>query len=395
MKFTRFVLALLLVSTPAAAQSKRPLKADDIYNLREVRDPQRSPDGKWVAYTVATAIKDTDKNNNDVWMVSWDGSQQIQITSTTEGESSAKWSPDGKYLSFVSSRMGAKGGQIWLLNRAGGEATKLTDIKGGVSDYAWSPDSKRLVLVVQDPDPSEKDADETKDKDKTPKPIVIDRYHFKADVEGFLRGERSHLQLFDITAKKAELLTSGPFNEEAPAWSPDGSHIAFVRRHGEGDVDKMPNNDIFVVEAKAGAQPKQLTTATADESGRPTWSPDSKSIAYLVGDEVKYSAYDQSKIAVIPAAGGMVRILAETLDRPVNAVAWSADGRTLSFIVTDDRAQYLARIPASGGAVEKLTDGRRVVMNPSPGPDGNFAALVTTATEMAEVHAVEAGKLRK
>jgi dipeptidyl aminopeptidase/acylaminoacyl peptidase len=395
----RFVLAVVLVSTPAFAQAKRQLKAEDIYNVRDVRDPQRSPDGKWVAYTVATAIKDTDKNNNDVWMVSWDGAQQIQITSTPEGESSAKWSPDGKYLSFVSSRMGAKGGQLWLLNRAGGEATKLTDVKGGIADYAWSPDSKRLVLVVQDPDPSDKDKDkdveDTREPKKTPPPIVIDRYQFKADVDGFLRGERSHLQLFDIAARKAEPLTSGAFNEESPSWSPDGSQIAFVRRHGEGDVDKMPNEDIFIIDARAGAQPKRLTTATADESGRPAWSPDGKSLAYLLGDEVKYSAYDQSKIAVIPASGGPARILGESLDRPVSAVSWAADGRTLSFVVVDDRAQYLARIPVAGGAVEKLTDGRRVISNPAGGADGSFAVLASTATEMPEVHALEGGKLRK
>src|SRR5215203_1871924 len=286
MKFTRFVLALLLVSTPAAAQSKRPLKADDIYNLREVRDPQRSPDGKWVAYTVATAIKDTDKNNNDVWMVSWDGSQQIQITSTPEGESSARWSPDGKYLSFVSSRMGAKGGQIWLLNRAGGEAAKLTDVKGGVSEYAWSPDSKRLVLVVDDPDPNEPEKEvEKKDAEpKTPRPIVIDRFQFKADVKGYLRGERSHLQVFDLAAKKAEPLTAGAFDEESPAWSPDSNQIAFIRRHGEGDVDKAPNHDLFVIEARAGAKEKRLTTTPADEGGRLSWSPDGRSIAYVLGD---------------------------------------------------------------------------------------------------------------
>ncbi|MEO5898279.1 MAG: S9 family peptidase [Vicinamibacterales bacterium] len=397
MKILRFVLAAILVSTSANAQAKRPLKADDVYNVRDVRDPQRSPDGTWVAYTVATAIKDTDKNNSDVWMVSWDGSQQIQITSTAEGESSAKWSPDGKYLSFVSSRMGAKSGQLWLLNRAGGEATKLTDLKGGISDYAWSPDSKRLVLVVRDPDSSEKDVDDKvkEDEKKTPKPIVIDRYQFKADVDGFLRGERSHLQLFDIAAKKAEPLTSGRFNEEGPSWSPDGSQIAFVRRHGEGDVDKMPNQDIFVIDARAGAQPRRLTTATADESGRPSWSPDGRSIAYLLGDEVKYSAYDQSKIAVMAAGGGPARILGESLDRPVSAVSWSADGRMLSFLVVDDRAQYLARIPAAGGAVEKLTEGRRVVSNPTVGSDGNFAVLASTATEMPEVHAWEGGKLRK
>lgn len=395
MKLARLVLAILLVSISAAAQTKRPLKAEDIYHVRDVRDPHRSPDGKWVAYTVSTAVKDTDKNNTDVWMVSWDGSQQVQVTSTPEGESSPRWSPDGKYLSFVSSRMGAKGGQVWLLNRAGGEALKVTDIKGGVSDYAWAPDSKRLVLVVQDPDPSEKDDDDKKDDKKTPRPIVIDRYHFKADGRGFLRGERSHLHLFDIESRKAEPLTPGVFDEDSPEWSPDGTQIAFVRRHGDGDVDRMPNRDLFVIDAKTGAQPRRLTMATAEESGRPAWSPDGKSIAYLLGDEVKFSAYDQSKLAVVPVTGGQSRILADTLDRPVSSVSWAPDGASLVFAVVDDRAQYLARVPAAGGRVQKLIDGRRTISNPSRGRDGHFAVLASTATELPEVHALEGGRLRK
>jgi dipeptidyl aminopeptidase/acylaminoacyl peptidase len=395
MKLARLVLALLLVSAGAVAQTKRPLKADDIYNLREVRDPQRSPDGKWVAYTVTTAVKETDKNNTDVWMVSWDGSQQIQITSTPDGESSPRWSPDGKYLSFVSSRMGAKTGQIWLLNRGGGEAMKLTDVKGGVSDYAWSPDSKRLALVVEDPDPSAKDADETKDEKKTPKPIVIDRYQFKADIRGFLRGERTHLQLFDIAAKKAEPLTTGSFNEEDPAWSPDGTRIAFLRRHGTGDVDRMPERDLFVIDARPGSAPRQLTKTTVEEHGPVGWSPDGRHIAYLLGDEVKNSAYDQAQIAVVPAAGGAAKILTGTLDRPASSVGWSPDGGSVFFIVIDDRAQHLARVPAAGGRVERLIEGRRVVSNPSAGTDGHFAVLASTATEVPEVHALEGGKLRK
>ena len=123
-------------------------------------------------------------------------------------------------------------------------------------------------------DPSEADKDKEKKnaEPKTPKPIVIDRYYFKADVTGYLRGERSHLQLFDIAGKKAELLTAGVFDEKSPAWSPDGSQVAFVRRHGDGDVDKAPNHDLFVIEARAGAKEKRLTTTAADEGGRLAWS---------------------------------------------------------------------------------------------------------------------------
>ncbi len=88
-------------------------------------------------------------------MVSWDGTQHIQLTSTLENESRPRWSPDGRFLSFVSARQGTKNPQVWLLNRLGGEAVRLTDVKGAVSDYAWSPDSARLVLVVEDPDPAD------------------------------------------------------------------------------------------------------------------------------------------------------------------------------------------------------------------------------------------------
>ena len=372
------VAVLAILPFTSFAQGKRPLNADDLFSLKEVRDPQRSPDGKWVAYTVARAIRETDKNDTDVWMVSWDGQQQIQITSTPEGESSPRWSPDGIYLAFLSSRQGAKKAQVWLLNRAGGEAAKLTDLKGGVSEYAWSPDSKRLVLVVEDPDPSEADTDKEKDtKDsepKTPKPIVVNRYQFKADVRGYLRGERPHLQLFDIAAKKAEPLTSGVFDEESPAWSPDGSQVAFIRRHGDGDVDKAPNHDLFVIEARAGAKEKRLTTTAADESGRLSWSPDGRSIACVLGDEPKYSAYDQNRLVTIAAAGGEPRILTDALDRPVRAPFWGADGSIL-VSVSDDRSEYIAKVPPTGGKVQKLVSGARVVKSFSARTEGGLAVI--------------------
>jgi dipeptidyl aminopeptidase/acylaminoacyl peptidase len=392
---------VLALSLPSAAMAqKRPLNTDDIFNLREVRDPQRSPDGKWVAYTVARAIKDTDKNDSDVWMVSWDGSQDIQLTSTPESESHARWSPDNKYLAFISARQEAKGGQVWLMNRAGGEATKVTDVKGGVSDFAWSPDSKHLVLVVNVPDPRDPQDDDKDKKDsekkKNPLPIVIDRYHFKEDVSGYLRNEHTHLYLFDVAAKKAEELTPGNFDDQYPVWSPDGSQVAFVSKRGTGDLDRSENTDVYVIDAKVGAQPRQLTTSpVSDGNGRVAWSPDGKQIAYLTGDELKYYAYTQQRLAVIPAAGGQPRLLAESLDRGVETPFWSADGTALTFLLEDDRSQYPARLTVSNGRVERLIGGQRVITNLSPNADGAFAVLASTDTEPPEVAAFENGKLRR
>lgn len=392
------LVAFALLPVLAFAQ-KRPLSVDDIYNLREVRDPQRSPDGKWVAYVVSRAIKDTDKNDSDVWMASWDGAQDLQLTSSPESESTPRWSPDNKYLAFVSSRQGAKKGQVWLMNRAGGEASKLTDVKGGVSDFAWSPDSKRLVLVVSEPDPRDPQEDDDKkdpEKKKTPPPVVIDRYHFKEDVSGYLRGEHTHLYLFDIAAKKADVLTPGNFDDESPVWSPDGTQIAFVSKRGTGDLDRGDNTDVYVVDAKAGAQPRQITTSPApDGNGLVSWSPDGKQIAYLTGDELKYSAYTQNKLAVIPAAGGQPRILAESLDRPVRTPVFSADGASLTVLVVDDRSQYPARVTLSTGKVDRLIQGPRVISNLSPGSDGAFAVLASTDTDVPEVNAFENGRLRR
>src|SRR5437667_12509545 len=143
----------------------RNITIDDYFQIRDVSQPEISLDGQWVVYAVRTCMLKEDKNEQRLWMVSTHGGDPISLTAEGVSSSHPRWSPDGKYLAFLSSRNNGKT-QVWLLNRMGGEAQQLTEAIQDVDDFAWSPDSKRLVLVLQDPSPEDLEDAKTKDKDK-------------------------------------------------------------------------------------------------------------------------------------------------------------------------------------------------------------------------------------
>ncbi len=387
-----------------AQQAKRPLTLDDIAKIREVRDPQCSPDGKWVAYSVGTIDAKEDKHDTDIWMAAYDGSADIRVTSSPDSEGTPRWSPDGRYLSFTSSRPGkARGNQVWVIDRRGGEAQQLTDVKGRLQSYEWSPDSKRLALVVGDPDPDAPPEGEATAPagrgGRAPKPIVIDRYKFKSDGAGYLlSGRHSTIYLYDVASKKLDRLTSGKdYDESAPSWSPDGANIAFISNHSK-EPDRDPEGQLYVAAAKPDSVEKALSPLDMSAGrGRPEWSPDGKSIALLVGDEKKYSAYGMERLAVVPADGSLKPTLVKAsadLDRGVSAPHFTADGRAIEVLVADDRSAYPARISLAGGAAQKLMQ-PPVVLNAVHSVQACSVALAGSDTRPNEIFAVENGALRQ
>ena len=387
----------LLEPATAATTSGRLMTVEDMIAVRKVSDPRLSPDGQWVAYVVRTADPVKDKHNSHVWMSSWDGRQSLQLTYSDKSENSPRWSPDGKSLAFLTSRgEDDPPQQVWLLDRQGGEAKPLTGFNGDVVEISWSPDGKKLALIVADEDPRKRTG---ADKDKTPPPIVVDRYYFKEDGTGYMSSQRRHLYVFDVATRKAELVTPGQFNESRPGWSPDGTRIAFFSKRGE-DPDRNNEVGLYTVEPRTGATAKLITKLQGDTTdsswlSAPVWRPDGREIAFITAGDPKLIYYSVQYLATVSAAGGEARLLTKSLDRNVSDPQWSADGRTIYFLVEDDLNQVLARLTVANGKVERILDGPRESLDYDLGAKGRIALLDSNVNSPGAVFAVEGKQLRQ
>ena len=394
----RAVRAAVVCLCPAVGAAQRPVGPADLARVKDVTDPQISPDGAWVAYSVSTSDTVKDEDNSDIWMASWDGKEQVQLTRGPSGEHTPRWSPDGRTLAFLSDRDDEhEVDQLWLLDRAGGEPERLTDLHGGVSDLAWSPDGRRLALIVSDPDPTEETKGDT--STRAPAPIVIDRFQFKEDETGWVGNQRDHLYLYDVATRTATPLVTGDYDEAAPSWSPDGRSIAFVSRR-RPEFDRTDNYDLYVVDATPGSEPRQLTTFEGPDhnpewGGRaPAWSPDGTQIAYVQGGPLKLMYYAGQKVAVVPAAGGPARVLTATLDRNVLSPTFS-QRRLVGALPAGGRSGLPPRARAGGRrAVERLVEGRRSVTEFALGAERRIAVAWSSAEAPSELAAVDGHELR-
>ena len=387
MRQSLLLFSLFLAAHSFAQTTKRPIDPRDVYRLTTVSDPKVSPDGNWVSYVLSSVDSAKNKRNSDVWMMSWDGQQSVQLTNSPDGESQARWSPDGKYLSFVSSRNGATNSQIWLLDRRGGEGKLLTALKGDLKDYAWSPDGKQIVLAMKTPESTDTS------KNKLPKPLVMDRFHFKQDIEGYLEEFPTHLYLFDISTKKIDTLTQGKYDETSPVWSPNGQQIAFVSNR-TAEPDKNQNTDIWVIDAKKNAPMKQITTWEGSDNA-PVWSPDGQQLGFLRSSSPQYDMYGHSILCVVAKEGGVPTELSTAIDRPVSSPRWTKDGQSIGVLVTDDRQRYVATFSTKSKQMTKIVGGNRSFNVLESHPNGSWVSLMSEPQMPAELFAIENGATRR
>jgi dipeptidyl aminopeptidase/acylaminoacyl peptidase len=372
---------LLLALAPLAAHAARPLAPEDWYRFADVSDLALSPDGAAVAYLVTRYERKSDESRSALWLVDWDGGANVQLTHG-ESVSEPRFSPNGRSVSFLAARPADSTTQLWAVARGGGRPRPLSHCSGEVTGYALSPDGRHAVLVMR-----------TAADPAAPKPIVIDTYHFKEDVEGYLsvRG-MSHLYLLDLGSGQCTALAAEPRRADSrPAFSPDGRQIAFVGNGDDGPAEAA-TDQIYVVAAAAGAKPRLLLSTWSPNHQHLEWSPDGTLLAFLVGDEPKYNEFIQDILAVAEVSTGRVRELTRSLDRAVVSPRFTADGGALEFAVEDDGAQYPAHLALRDGSISRLAGA--IVVNELATAAGHTAVLVADDRSPFEVFALEDGRLR-
>jgi dipeptidyl aminopeptidase/acylaminoacyl peptidase len=347
------------------AQEKHAITFDDMIAMHRIAEAELSPDGKWVAYTVATPDMDANRNATNLWMAPIAGGDAIQLTRTGK-DSSPKWSPDGKTIAFLSARSGDS--QVYLLPLEGGEAHPLTKLSSGADIVKWSPDGKTILFTSSVfPDCKDDACNKKRDEENQKNPVkahVAENLLYRHWTH-WNEGKRSHLFVAAADGSgEAKDLTAGANYDVPPDqrgedsdidFSPDSKEICFTAVTDKVEATST-NGDLFTVPV-AGGEPKRITTQTGFD-GNPVYSPDGKYIAYHAQLTAGYEA-DRWRVMLFDRATGKSENVTEaSFDRSAESLAWSPDSKTIYFLAENETLKPVYAMAAKAGATpKKLVDG--------------------------------------
>jgi dipeptidyl aminopeptidase/acylaminoacyl peptidase len=359
----------------------RLLTVADAFRVQSISSAVVAPDDAHVAYVVGTSDLDGNKGASAVWMVPTAGGEARRMTGAEGSVSAPKFSPDGRWLSFLTTRGEGAKQQVWGLDLGGGEAQQITDVKQGVRDYAWAPDAARLALIVRDAAPE-------RDEGAPAAPWVVDRLQFKQDYRGYLDRLRPHLYIWDIAARSLLQLTRGDFDHSSPTWSPDGSRIAFVSNR-TAEPDANYNTDVWVVEASDNGAGAALQVSTGDgPDSEPTWSPDGERLAWLTTTRPDAYNYALEHVA-IGQPGAAPRVLTEQTDRNIRQIVFDEEGEQLLGVLQTEGSQHWIAVDIATGSTQTLWGGDRRVEGFVPMSGGDAIVAATTPGVPTELWRVD------
>ncbi len=369
------------------------MRPEDVYALTSVGDPRLSPDGRHVAYVVNRIDREANAYRAAIWLAPLDGSAEPrQFTSGERSDNSPRWSPDGRWLAFVSTRDGEEDkahGELYVLPADGGEPRRLTTGHEGVESIAWSPDSRRIAFARRVRDA----AYEEEDARKRP-PRRFSRVYYKLDSVGWTCDRRRHLFVVGLDGDDERQLTHGDCEDDGPAWAPDGARIVFSSLRGERwDVELV--DALYELEVDAdGAEPKRLT-GPAESGTMASFSPDGTFIAYC--HEPADGTYPHNgQIAVMRADGSDRRILTASLDRQcvpyplVREPVW--DGERIAFAIEDGGNVHVYTVAADGSDEPDLLVGGEQSTGLWDLRDGQLVYTSSTHTRPHELFAWTRGQ---
>jgi dipeptidyl aminopeptidase/acylaminoacyl peptidase len=358
------LFVVLLATAPLAGQptpataGKRAMTFDDLLGMYRVGDPQISPDGKWIAYTLGAVDKAANRTVRNIWLAPVAGGEPRQLTSGGR-DLHARWSPDGKWLAFLSTRDGTA--QVWLISLEGGEATKLTNLSTGADNVMWSPDGKWLAFTSEVfPDCRDDACNEKRDAEREKSKVKARAYDalLYRHWDAWEDGKRSHLFVISVAGGTPRDLTAGADYDVPPvqrgsgedlAWSPDSKELCFTAVTDPVEAIST-NGDLFVVPA-GGGEIKKITT-NGGFDGNPAYSPDGRWIAYHSQARAGFEA-DLWRLVLYDRQSGKHTVANEKFDRSVENILWSPDSKTIYFAAEDQTVKPIYSVVAAPGAEPK------------------------------------------
>jgi dipeptidyl aminopeptidase/acylaminoacyl peptidase len=362
----RTMLAAVVALSATASAAPKGLTIQDMLAMQRVGAPVVSPDGKRVVFAVRDTDYDANKGRFDLWLANVDGGAPVHLTTSPDNDTDPAWTPDGKWIYFMSTRSGS--GQVWRISATGGEAEQVTKLPADVNGFALFPDGRHLALTVDVwPDARsiaesvKRDADKAKSKVKAK---VYDQLMVRHWDE-WEDGKYSHVFVWSPDKPDdAKDLTPGQRTDtpvkphdgmEDVAIAPDGKSIAFVARVGGREEAWTTNTDVYLVPADGRSRPVDLTADNKAYDFAPVFSPDGKQLALTMMKRPGYEA-DRLRVAVIDMATKKLRVVTEGWDRSAEGLEWSRDGRTIYASAENVGNHSLFAIDVATGTPKVLVD---------------------------------------